>query len=344
MKLGVALSGGGVRGAAHIGILKALEEEGVHIDYISGTSAGSIVASLYSVGYTPDEIKEIFLKYDRKIVDMDLVKIFSYLIDILLLRRSIGERLSIIDVDYLGIMAFFVNMILRRQSRIDGFIKGNIIENLVYEYCKRKNITYIKQTKKPLAIPAVDINTAQLVMFVSNASHFKTNERTVYIDDVFVSEAVRASSSFPLVFKPKMLRGRRLVDGGIKDNVPAWVLKEMGADKVLAVNLGYAGCTREEIDNIFEIAFQSIDIMSYQISKLKLKDIDYVFKPKIYDVKLLETHRIGECIERGYSMAKKEMPQIKSALSVKSNFVNNKKAVSKFISYNSSLYKKQEMI
>jgi|LSQX01.1.fsa_nt_gb NTE family protein len=325
MKLGVALSGGGVRGAAHIGVLKALEEENIKIECISGTSAGSIVASLYSIGYTADEIEDIFLKFEKKIVDLDWRKILPFIMDLFRLKkRGERERLSIVDIDYLGIITFFITLLLRKPNKIDGFVKGNIVENIVYKYSKNKNAEHISQTQIPLAIPTVDINTAQLVIFVSQSIYFKNDDKSVYIDDALISEAVRASSSFPVVFKPKMIRGRRLVDGGIKDNVPANVLKEMGANKILAVNLGYAGNTRNDIDNIFEIASQSIDIMSYQISKFKLEGIDYVLKPKIYDVKLLETHRISECIERGYIAAKKEMPKIKTSLLLRPDFGNQK--------------------
>ena len=77
MKLSVCLSGGGVKGAAHIGALKALEEENIIIDNISGTSSGSIVATLYAAGYKPDEIKEIFMRYCKKIKYMDLKNVFN---------------------------------------------------------------------------------------------------------------------------------------------------------------------------------------------------------------------------------------------------------------------------
>lgn len=322
MKIGVALSGGGIRGAAHIGVLKVFEEAGIPINMISGTSAGSIVGALYASGYTAREIEEIFLRFDKGIADFDWGKLVPFAVDLLLFKRSQDrEKLNLVDFDFIGLAIFAGNWILRRKGKIDGFVKGNVIERTVKEYCNRKKVYTIRDVVIPIAIPAVDINTAQTVMFISNKSFLKDTNDTVYIDDADISEAVRASAAFPVVFKPKMFRNRRLVDGGITDNVPTKILKDMGADKVFAVNLGYAGQTKAEIDNIFEIAAQSIDVMAYNLSKIKLKDADYILKPGIYDVRLLEADRIKECIDRGYLAAKKALPDIRKALAINSMYV-----------------------
>ncbi len=315
MKIGLALSGGGVRGAAHVGVLKALEEAGIPVHMVAGTSAGSIVASLYAVGYTPEEIEQVFLRFSKGTNELEWQKVIPCLAETLLSKNKSTEgSVKLVDFDFSGIMSFLLNLFIKKKGKIDGFVKGNIIETVIANYCNDKEGIFFKDVKIPIAIPAVDINTAQTVMFVSDKSKFKDNEHTIYVDDACLAEAVRASSAFPVVFKPKMFRGRRLVDGGITDNVPTQVLKKMGADKILAVNLGYAGRTKDDVDNIFEITSQTIDIMGYTISKYSLKEVDYVLKPKIYDVKLLEIPRIQECIERGYIKAKEELPAIKKAL------------------------------
>ncbi|NLY42385.1 MAG: patatin-like phospholipase family protein [Clostridiaceae bacterium] len=324
MKIGVALSGGGIRGSAHVGVLKAFEEAGVPIHMISGTSSGSIVASLYASGYKPREIEKIFLMFDSsRIADFDWSKIVPYIVDVILLKRTrqIG-KLSLVDFDYMGLLLFFVNLILKRKAKVDGFIKGNIIENVVKEYCCDRKVFLMKDTLIPLAVPAVDINSAQTIMFVSDKTNLRETRHIIYVDDAPIWVAVRASASFPVIFKPKMFRGRRLVDGGITYNIPADVLKHMGADKVIAVNLGYSGYPREEVDNIFEIASQSMDIMSYQLSKYRLCNVDYELKPEIYDVKLLEASRIKECIDRGYMAAKQALPSIKKSVGLNGIFVS----------------------
>ena len=324
MKIGLALSGGGVRGAAHIGVLKALEEGGIPIHMISGTSAGSIVATLYAGGYTPREIEEIFLRFGHRANDSHWEKFCKMMTEIFLFKSREGRfNQNIADVDLWGMLAFCFNWLLTRRGKIDGLIKGNMIEGIVREYCCERKAHLIRDAQIPLAIPAVDINSAETIMFVSDKSLFNDSKHIKYVDDAYLWEAVRASIAFPGVFKPKMFRGRRLVDGGISDNVPTKVLEDMGADKILAVNLGYSGRPEEDIDNIFEIAAQSIDIMSYQISRLKSSNADYVFDPKIYDIKLLQVSKIQECIDRGYLAAKKEIHKVRKIMGMSIMYVKN---------------------
>ena len=208
MRLGLALSGGGVRGAVHIGVLKALEENKLVPDILSGTSSGSIVAALYSIGYNPNEIEEIVRKNVKNIkMEFDLRYIFANL------------RM----------------MLLSRDKKIDGFIKGDIFKKMINNCCIKKGCIKIKDTIKPLAIPAVDINTSKIVMFISDKKMFTQNSEIELDDDIDLAMAVRASISYPVVFKPCKVKGKRLVDGGIRDNVPVNILRFMGADKIIAV-------------------------------------------------------------------------------------------------------------
>lgn len=286
MSIGIALSGGGVRGAAHIGVLRALEENGIKPQYISGASSGSIVALLYAMGYSTHEIENIFI--------------------------NIGK--SIIDFDYFGLSMFTIGMLLKKKVRIDGLIRGDRVEMLVEKLAADKGIVNINEIKMPLAISAVDINTSETIMFTSKKM---SNSDYICINNAKVSEAVRASISFPFIFKPKILGVRRLVDGGVRENVPVRILKNMGAKKVIAVNLGYCGEHKDYIDNILEITSQTIDIMAYSIFKCESKYADYVLKPRIYNVKLLEVERISECIKRGYNYTNSVISDIKKNLVVK---------------------------
>lgn len=311
MKIGIALSGGGIRGAAHIGVLKALEENNIKIDMISGTSAGSIVASLYAMGYSPDELSKTFKEFQYKSLwDYEYKYFLPFLFNILLL----GKKKNIIDFDIVGIFAILIGLIFKKNIKIDGFIKGNRIEKIIFELSQKANKLLIKDAKIPLAIPSVDINSAENVVFTSKLIKNMAGDDTIYIDDATMYEAVRSSIAFPVIFKPKIFRGRHLVDGGLRDNVPVEILSRLGADKIIAVNLGYSGQNKNSVSNIFEIATQSVEIMAYQVSKTTLSKANFVLKPEIYDVSLLENSRIEECIERGYISANKAMDDIKTAL------------------------------
>lgn len=287
MGFGLALSGGGVRGAVHIGVLKAFEENGLKPNLISGNCAGAIVASLYSVGYTPDEIKEIVIANTRNIIiDFDMKEVFYYL----------------------------KSLMINLDKKIDGLIKGDKIKKILAIALAEKNCTYISDTKIPLAICSVDIDTAKLIIFISNKKGIAPKEDISYIDNIELATAIRASLSYPVLFKPCIYDGKRLVDGGIRKNLPVDILKQMGAEKVIAVNLGWEGKTTQDIDDIIEIGVQSLDVMASQISKDEEEKADYVLRPKVYDINMFDAKKINECVQRGYDLAISKMNKIKKIL------------------------------
>lgn len=285
MKFGLALSGGATRGAAHIGAMKAMAEAGMYPSWISGTSAGSMVAALYACGYSVEEMEQIALSLDK----------------------------SIYDTDYPGIIGGILQWILTGDTKWDGLIKGKKLEMLMKKLTDGK---LLKESRLPLAITAVDINTGKTIMFVNNKRKLADGKDIIYIDDVPMYQAVRASIAIPVVFKPVIIQGMRLVDGGVTDSVPSKVLRKLGAAKVIGINLGYSGQRRDEIDNILEIGSQSIDIMSYRMTKLKTSKADLIINPQIYDVGMLDTNRIPELIERGYQAVKDNLYTIKKAINI----------------------------
>ncbi|MFZ5974836.1 MAG: patatin-like phospholipase family protein [Bacillota bacterium] len=286
MEFGLALSGGGARGAAHVGILKALLEEGLMPSYVAGTSAGAIVGALFASGYTPEEIEGFFISHGHKVL----------------------------DYNFRGLAVFAFSLITQGHAKVDGLIRGARLGRLIRDFCADKGVFDIKDVRIPLAITAVDINNGKLVLFVSRMPQSGRDKKALYIDDAALWQAVRASTAVPVVFRPEMVDGMRLVDGGVRNNVPADVLRSMGAKKVLAVNLGYAGQQKNDVDNILEIGVQSIDIMSYQISETLVQNADYLLLPGIFDVSLLEVEKIPRTIERGYRACRQHMQEIKKAL------------------------------
>jgi NTE family protein len=283
MKFGLALSGGATRGAAHVGAMKALAENGLYPSWISGTSAGSMVAALYASGCSIQEMEDVALTL----------------------------KSNIYDTDYLGIVGGVLQWILTKDTKWDGIVKGKNLELLMKKVTQNKNM---KDAKIPLAITSVDINTGVTVMFVSNKRGLQDTKYIVYMDNVPIYEAVRASVAIPVVFKPKIINGMRLVDGGVTESVPVNVLKQMGARKVIGIDLGYSGQRRSEVNNILEIGSQSIDIMSYQMTRMKTVQADCIINPHIYDVGMTEVHRIPELIDRGYNAVMENMEMIKKTI------------------------------
>ncbi len=283
MSLGLVLSGGGVRGGAHIGVLKALHEAQIKPMFISGTSAGSIVAGLYAYGYTPEEIQIIARR---------------------LSRRSF-------DVDYQGVFSSLLNIFFSGQPSTSGLIRGNYLERYFYKLTKGIKL---KNLKMPLAITAVDINNTDIVIFTSLPTCFLCRNDYVFIHDATLAEAIRASIAIPGIFQPKILKKMRLVDGGVRANLPVEITRMMGARKVIAVNLSYNGNPVPGVDDILEISLQAIDLMIYQITRPSIQSADIIISPEINYVHQGDISKIDYIVKCGYKATVELLPRIKQLL------------------------------
>lgn len=281
MKLGLSLAGGGIKGIAHIGAIKALEESNIPINYISGTSSGSIVASLYACGYTTLEMYEIFKRYAKNIKYCDAVSILKFIKD----------------------------LILHRSIRITGLNNGNSIYNLAKEMTYAKGIKNIRDVQMPLLIPAVNIKTEDLYLFYSkNVSNFKS-DRVKYINDIELAGAIRASCSYPGIFAPYSYKDEFLVDGGIAENIPWSELKKIGADKVISITFkdieGKKCC-----NNFIEVLDKSFSVMCHELAKYEIYGTDYHIEIEHKNIGLLDTKHLDELYEAGYIQTKKAIKNI----------------------------------
>ena len=261
------------RGCTHR-CLKALEEENIKIDYIGGTSSGSIVATLYASGYTSNEIYDIFKKYCKNIKYVDLKNIFK----------------------------LFFGVITTGTIIIDGLNSGKSINKLINKMCNKKNIYNVSDIKMPLVIPSVNMNTGEVMCFTSSKIRAFSNN-TVFINDAEIGNAVQASCSFPAVFSPCNFENTKLLDGGIRENVPWRELKVLGADNVISVIF------ENEVDNsccknLVDVAFRSFELMGKELSKYELNGTDYLIKIKSKKISLLDMSKIDEFYELGYKETK----------------------------------------
>lgn len=277
-QIGLSLSGGGVKGAAHIGVLKALEEEKIGINYISGTSSGSIVAGLYAIGYEPDEILEIFKANAKKIKYYDLKNVLKLIFGIFIERKII----------------------------IEGLTDGMEIEKLMKEKCIEKNIMNIKDTQIPLLIPAVKLHNGEVTFFSSRLTRNSFSDEIEYVDNIDIPSAVRASCSYPGVFVPKNINENKYIDGGVRENIPWKGLKEIGADTIISVIFEKTIKEKCKI-NIIDIIESSLNIMGHELANYELVGECEVLKIKTKDVGLLETKKIDELYKMGYEQTKKQI-------------------------------------
>lgn len=279
LSLGICFSGGGIKGAAHIGVLKAFEEENIDFKYISGTSSGSIVASLYAMGYRADEIKEIFQNNYKKIKYIEIKKIIKLIYGIIFKRKII----------------------------IDGLNSGEKIEKIINKYSEKKNIYNINQIKKKILIPSVDIDTGKTYYF-SSINDAKNNrefsDKIIYVNNISVGKAVHASCSYPGIFSPCQFKNIKLIDGGIRENTPWKEVKKNGVSQVICVTFVENSKVKQE-KNVFDILENSIKILNHELANYELKGVDFLIKIKSKQVGLLEVEKFNYLYELGYKTGKK---------------------------------------
>ena len=268
-----------------LGVLKALEEYGIKPDIIGGTSSGSIVASLYALGYSPKYIYMLFKRYAKVIAKMNT------------------------NPFIFGIKKF-MNV---GKNNIKGFKNGADLEQIYDEYAKRKGVYLVKDIRKPLIITSVDILDCKEYIFTNYIPN-NTKDSSRYILDVPISKAVIASSSFPAFFSPCKIQMHAFMDGGVLDNVPVTEVKKQGADKVIAVKFDSDKITEDS--NIMDIIMKTLDIMGSKISEESLEKSDYTLNVYTDKVGLLDVQKLDSCYKYGYEAVVNNIEAIKKMLTL----------------------------
>lgn len=261
-QVGLALGGGVMRGMAHIGVLEALEKASIPVHMVAGTSSGSIVAALYASGYSPAEMREIALQVRPK-------DVLDYKSSVLFFLMEEALR------------NIFPWLWKRKNPRL-GLMKGKKLTAFMERLLGRKN--QLHQTGIKLAITAVDVRDGTLVVFREQPGAHRTILPPE--DSVLVGKplplAIRASTAVPGIFEPVRLGERILVDGGVRENVPAYVLRQMGADFIIAVDVGWDGARPNRVNHILQLLCQSFEVVISEGITLKLEQYaDVVIRPEL---------------------------------------------------------------
>ena len=225
-KIGLTLSGGGAKGLAHVGILKAIDSAGLKIDYITGTSMGAIMGALYAVGYSGEQIEKICRKTD---------------LEILLSNQVSLRSLTIEEKDEYGKYAIELPYINHKLRLPGGLLDGQELEFKFSElFYPVHNINNFNKFDIPFKCIASDITTGQAVV----------------IDKGDIVTALKASMAIPTVFAPIEYDGNKLVDGGLTRNFPVRDVKEMGADIVIGSTVTAGLSSKEHLNSSLDILLQ----------------------------------------------------------------------------------------
>ncbi|MCB9502478.1 MAG: patatin-like phospholipase family protein [Deferribacteres bacterium] len=280
VSIGLALSGGGAKGLAHIGVLKVLDEAGVPVHFISGTSMGALVGALYSIGYSPQELQNLAMRLDWRSMLTDAI-------DRKLLPMAEKDKIN----HYLGTFELKKGQI----SLPTGIIKGhNISTSLSEMVWSAQEVNDFSKLPIPFVAVTTDIASGETIPL-------KTGN---------LAQALRATMAIPTFLTPQIQQGRLLVDGGITRNLPAEDVRELGANYIIGVDVGTSLRGVDELNSFIEIMDQSIRLGSYLETIEQRNMCNIVIEPLLPDLTFSDFNSAEELIRRGEVAAKKKLPQI----------------------------------
>lgn len=308
-RVGLVLSGGGARGAAHIGVIRLLEEMDIPIDYVVGTSMGAIVGGLYAIGYTADDIDSLMMSQDWKsLLSNDTPREHQpyaqrierklYQINIpyeknALTENSVHYRDAGIKVRRRSLQTF--PKVLARPGLIDG-------ENILSEFMRLTSsypdpVSY-DLLPHPFACVAADLVTG----------------KEVVLREGRLAESMRASMSIPGVFYPIYKGSQVLVDGGIVNNYPVNVARAMGADIIIGVELNSAHIESRDLQSFASIFERLIGTLGTELHEQNLSNTDILIQPKVkqFPVMGFDPQNLQQLITIGYETAMLSKPRLNS--------------------------------
>ncbi|MEW6004835.1 MAG: patatin-like phospholipase family protein [Stygiobacter sp.] len=280
-KFGLALGGGGARGLAHIGVLKVLDEENIKIHSITGCSMGALVGGLYAYYGNAKEVEDFIYKAINhpKFIELGTDKLKEN-------NKKPDKNYFEQFYDYVGTRI----QALKALNRLSYFD-----EELTNEIYQMIPDTLIENLKIKYSAIATDLLSGEEVNFTRGS----------------LRQAIKASSAIPGIFPPVRLNNYLLIDGSASESVPAGRVREIGADRVLGVDVTRCIKTIDQPKNVFEILYRAEDITSFHLSVLRLREADLVIRPQVRHLTWADFDQTKEIIAAGEQAAKENIAEIK---------------------------------
>jgi NTE family protein len=288
-KIGLALSGGGAKGLIHVGVLKVLEEAGLKIDFIAGTSMGSQIGALYAIGYDASSIEEIVTSQDWEALLSDRIS-----------RKDISIEEKQEDSRYVSTFPI-------RNGKIS--LPGGLISG------QRASLLLSRLT---LPIHHVNDFKSFPIPFLCIATDLETGEAVV-LDSGFLPDALRASMSIPSVFTPVEMDGQLLVDGGLVRNLPASDVREMGADIVIGVDVGAPLYQKEKLNSLVNVMEQTVNFRGAASTKRQQELCDILISPNLHEFGIMSFDAVDTLISLGEQAARQMLSQLQALADINDN-------------------------
>lgn len=296
LKVGLVLSGGGAKGLAHIGVLKAIEEAGIQVDYIAGTSMGAVIGGLYASGYTSQQLNALIQNVDFDKILQDGVP------------RKAKTFYEKEDAERYALTLPFDKFKLDFPKSLS---KGQHTYNLL-----SRTLDHVQDIK--------DFEKLPIPFFCVATDVEKGNQ--IILDKGYLPEAISASSALPSVYSPVILDNRLLIDGGVVNNYPISELKAKGMDIIIGVDVQDTLRSRDQLKSAPDILLQINNYRTIQAMKSKKDSTDIYLRPDILRYNLVSFDDRNEIIAAGYQAAMKEFEALKE-LSMRQSTLSRKRNI-----------------
>lgn len=280
-KVGVVLSGGGAKGYAHIGALKVIEEAGIKVDYIGGTSIGAIVGGLYASGYSAEELEKIMYSLDLN----SMILNEKSRTDLPFFDKSYREK-YILELPFDNFRLSFPNALSSGQGTSEA---------LTYLFRHVHNVNDFNKLPIPFVCVATKLSDGESVVFHSG----------------YLPQVVLASGAYPTLLEPVHINGEMYVDGGVKNNYPVQEVIDLGADFIIGIDLQEGLLKEEDINSATKVIEQIITYNIAEKSKEQSKLVDLSIKPNLKGFSVTSFDDKDSIIMAGYNAAKEMLPELK---------------------------------